>query len=81
MSVLQPEVQAALTQLLSALQSSDNTLRSQAEEQLNGDWTTQRPDVLLMGLAEQSQGAEDASVCFFNIERTQDRVGQAGIMC
>ena len=62
MSVLPAEVQGALTQLLQALQSPDNTLRSQAEEQLNNDWTPNRPEVLLMGLAEQLQVAENPSV-------------------
>ena len=62
MSVLPAEVQGALTQLLQVLQSPDNTLRSQAEEQLNNDWTPNRPEVLLMGLAEQSQVAENPPV-------------------
>lgn len=62
MSVLPPDVQPALSQLLRALGSPDNTLRTQAEEQLNNDWIQGRPDVLLMGLAEQIQGAEDAVV-------------------
>ena len=60
--MLPPEVQTSLTQLLQALSSGDNALRSQAEEQLNNDWTANRPDILLMGLVEQIQGAEDAAV-------------------
>lgn len=51
--MLPAEVTAELTQLLQALQSADNTTRSQAEEHLQSNWTTPRPDVLLMGLAEQ----------------------------
>lgn len=62
MSMLPPEVQTTLTQLLQALSSGDNALRSQAEEQLNNDWTANRPDILLMGLVEQIQGAQDAAV-------------------
>lgn len=62
MSMLPPDVQPALSQLLRALGSPDNSLRTQAEEQLNNDWIQSRPDVLLMGLAEQIQGAEDAVV-------------------
>ena len=62
MSVLPPEVHTALSQLLAALSSPDNNARSQAEEQLNSDWAANRPDVLLMGLAEQMQGAEDPTV-------------------
>ena len=63
MSMLPLEVQTTLTQLLQALSSGDNALRSQAEDQLNNDWTANRPDILLMGLVEQIQGAPDAAVC------------------
>ncbi|CAG8304434.1 unnamed protein product [Penicillium salamii] len=59
MSLLPPEVHTALSQLLSALSTPDNTVRSQAEDQLNNDWVQNRPDVLLMGLAEQLGGASD----------------------
>ena len=62
MSVLPPEVHTALAQLLQGLQATDNTARSQAEEKLNTEWVQQRPDVLLMGLAEQMQGAQDEGV-------------------
>lgn len=62
MSVLPAEVQGALNQLLQALASPDNTLRTQAEEQLNDDWTPNRPDMLLVGLVEQIQAAQDPSV-------------------
>ncbi len=62
MSLLPAEVQGALQQLLQALSSTDNTIRSQAEEQLNSDWTANRADVLLMGLAEQIQNAQDTQV-------------------
>lgn len=62
MSLLPPDVQPALSQLLGALSSPDNRLRTQAEEQLNNDWIQNRPDVLLMGLTEQVQGAGDAVV-------------------
>lgn len=62
MSLLPPEVHSALSQLLGALASADNVLRSQAEEQLNNDWAQNRPDVLLMGLVEQIQGAEETIV-------------------
>ncbi|KAI9829591.1 MAG: hypothetical protein M1819_006096 [Sarea resinae] len=59
MSMLPAEVHAALTQLLQGLVSADNNVRTQAEEQLNNEWVVARPDVLLMGLVEQIQGAED----------------------
>lgn len=62
MSILPPDVHAELTQLLQALQSADNSIRSQAEDHLQNNWTTTRPEVLLMGLAEQIQNAADASV-------------------
>ncbi len=60
--MLSAAVHAALNQLLQGLQSPDNLLRSQSEENLNSEWITARPDVLLMGLTEQVQGAEDANV-------------------
>ncbi|KAJ5672118.1 hypothetical protein N7507_001245 [Penicillium longicatenatum] len=59
MSLLPPEVHTALSQLLRSLSTPDNAVRSQAEDQLNNDWVQNRPDVLLMGLAEQIGGAED----------------------
>ncbi|GAB0131840.1 hypothetical protein EsDP_00000297 [Epichloe bromicola] len=59
MSLLSAEVHAELTQLLQALQSADNATRSQAEEHLQNNWTGHRPEVLLVGLAEQIQGAGD----------------------
>lgn len=62
MSVLPPDVHAALAQLLQGLQSTDNAARSAAEENLTTEWVSQRPEVLLMGLAEQMQGANDESV-------------------
>lgn len=67
MSLLPPEVHTALSQLLNALTTPDNTVRAQAEEQLSSEWVNARPDVLLMGLAEQIQGAENASVCLLSI--------------
>jgi hypothetical protein len=62
MSLLSAEVHAELTQLLQALQSADNATRSQAEEHLQNNWTSSRPEVLLMGLAEQVQAAGDNAV-------------------
>lgn len=64
MSMLPPEVNAELAQLLQALQSSDNNIRSQAEEHLQNNWNGTRPDVLLMGLAEQIASSPDTSVCY-----------------
>lgn len=49
-------------QLLQGLQATDNPTRTKAEEQLNTAWVAQRPDVLLMGLAEQMEGATDEGV-------------------
>lgn len=53
MSLLPPDLVLELSQLLQALQSADNTIRSQAEDHLQNNWTVPRPDALLMGLAEQ----------------------------
>jgi hypothetical protein len=63
MSLLSPEIHAELSQLLQALQSPENGIRSQAEEHLQNNWTNTRPEVLLMGLAEQIQAAGDTTVC------------------
>ena len=62
MSILGPEVHTALTQLLAGLSSSENEVRTRAEEQLNTDWVTARPDILLMGLVEQMLESPDPSV-------------------
>jgi len=62
MSVLGPDIHKALNQLLHGLQSSDNVVRSQAEETLNNEWVVPRPDILLMGLVEQIQAADDQNV-------------------
>lgn len=62
MSVLPPDVHSDLTQLLEALQSSDNNVRSQAEEHLANNWQATKPEMLLMGLVEQLQGASEATV-------------------
>ena len=60
--MLPPEVSQSLSTLLQVLSSSDNVTRAEAEEALNNDWTTNRPDVLLMGLVEQIQSTQDAAV-------------------
>jgi hypothetical protein len=62
MSLLPPEVNAELAQVLQALQSADNNVRSQAEDHLQNNWTATRPEVLLMGLVEQIAGSHDATV-------------------
>jgi hypothetical protein len=62
MSLLPAEAHQELLQLLTALQSPDNTARTQAEEHLHNNWTSTRPEVLLMGLAEQIQGSQDNAV-------------------
>jgi len=62
MSVLPPQVHAELAELLQALQSPDNSIRSQAEEHLTNQWTNAKPEILLMGLVEQIQGSNDATV-------------------
>ncbi|KAI0005217.1 importin beta-3 subunit [Xylariaceae sp. FL0662B] len=65
MSILPVETHAELTQLLQALQSPDNSIRSQAEDHLQNSWTNTRPEVLLMGLAEQTSASTDTSLRSF----------------
>ncbi|RMZ75758.1 hypothetical protein DV737_g5144, partial [Chaetothyriales sp. CBS 132003] len=59
------EAQAALQQLLQALQSTDNIVRSQAEDNLNNVWFAERVDWLLVGLAEQIQSAPETQTRSF----------------
>jgi len=59
MSVLPAEVHTALANLLQGLQSPDNVTRTTAEQQLNDEWVAQRPEVLLMGLSEQIELAQE----------------------
>lgn len=68
MSVLPAETHAELTQLLQALQSPDNSIRTQAEGHLQNTWTNTRPEILLMGLAEQISASTETTVrvaCFY----------------
>ncbi|KAM0324546.1 hypothetical protein ACHAQA_007931 [Verticillium albo-atrum] len=65
MSILPADVHAELTQLLQALQSADNNIRAQAEEHLQNNWTNTRPEILLMGLAEQVQAASETPIRSF----------------
>lgn len=62
MSLLPPGIHDSLTRLLQGLSSSDNSIRTQAEDQLNNEWVQKQPDVLLMGLVEQIAASEDLSV-------------------
>ena len=62
MSMLPPDVHSVLSQLLQGLQSADNVVRTNAEESLNNEWIATRPDVLLMALVEQMQGAQEIVV-------------------
>ena len=61
--MISADVLNALQGLLVALQSPDNTTRTQAEESLTTRWITQNPDMLLSGLAEQVKNNEDPKVC------------------
>jgi hypothetical protein len=69
MSVLPAEVHTALAALLQGLQSPDNVQRTNAEQQLNEEWVAQRPEVLLMGLSEQIELAQDTSVSMQSVPR------------
>lgn len=70
MSLLSPEIHAALAHLLQGLSRPDNNARSAAEEQLNTDWVAARPDVLLMGLVEHIQASGEVSVSRLNSIRS-----------
>lgn len=82
MSVLPPGVYDTLGQLLQTLQSTNNTIRSAAEQQLNDDWTYSRPDVTLMGLVEHMQGSSDSSVkCLMGHAPSPTDDALASILC
>jgi len=66
MSVLPGDVLQSLAQLLQGLQSSDNSVRSQAEESLSNDWVASRPEILLMGLAELLGSSQETIVRLLN---------------
>ena len=74
MSMLPADVTAELSQLLQALQSADNNVRSQAEDHLQANWTATRPEVLLMGLVEQIAGSHDATVSLSPLGATRQSV-------
>jgi importin-5 len=65
MSILAPQIHAELEQLLQGLQSADNNIRSQAEDHLQNNWTNTRPEVLLLGLAEQIGASTNAQVGYW----------------
>ncbi|KAF2737961.1 importin subunit beta-3 [Polyplosphaeria fusca] len=65
MSVLSPEVHSELATLLKGLQSPDNVERTNAEQQLNDVWLAGRPNVLLVGLSEQAQLAQEPATRSF----------------
>lgn len=67
MSVLAPEAHAELLQLLDALKSNDNNVRTQAEDHLATNWVATKPEVLLMGLVEQVHGSSDKGVSIFGL--------------
>lgn len=62
-SILGADTYNELTQTLQALQSPDNTIRSQAEDYLQNTWVNTRPEYLLLGLAEHISNSSDVSVC------------------
>lgn len=79
-SQLPPAITAELQQLLHGLASADNSVRSGAEASLNDDWMVVRPDVLLLGLAEQIAMGEPANVSCdpFRRKPVDGRGGHAG---
>lgn len=79
MSMLPPNIAAALQQLLPALASPDNNIRLQAEENLNTEWIANQPDLLLTGLAEQVRTNEDAGVSDLQWPSAQEK--QNSICC
>ena len=54
-----------ITQLLTELQSHDNTKRSQAEESLDQHWLTHLPMEFLFGLSTLIVSAHDSQVIHY----------------
>jgi importin-5 len=63
------ELQQALQQILSALSEPNNEIRQAAEDNLNNEWVTARPDALLTGLTEQVRANEDPAVSRYAVAR------------
>ncbi|KAF3907148.1 Importin-5 [Orbilia brochopaga] len=59
------EARVAMEPLLQALTSTDNAARSRAEEVLANDWVGQRPELLMLGLADTIRTSEDANTRSF----------------
>lgn len=62
MPFIQQEAALALTSLLSSLKHTDNEVRTKAEASLHEQWIAHEPEMLLVGLAEQANTAQDSSV-------------------
>jgi hypothetical protein len=78
MSLLSPDIHAAILELLTTLKSNDNVLRAKAEEVLNAEWVQKKPDILLMALAEQILASEDVEVSLISSQEA-DEIG--GLEC
>jgi hypothetical protein len=61
-SLVSSDVVSQLNQVLSSLVSNNNDLRSSAERQLNEQWITQQPELLLLSLAQLGRAHEEAHV-------------------
>ncbi|PKC17490.1 ARM repeat-containing protein [Rhizophagus irregularis] len=58
-SLVPSDVVSQLNQVLSSLVSNNNDLRSSAERQLNEQWITQQPELLLLSLAQLGRAHEE----------------------
>lgn len=66
MSSIPQDIQQVLGNLLSALSSTDNEFRKQAEASLNNDWFSKdKVDILLVFLAEQAANGNDENTRAF----------------
>ncbi|KAF9365094.1 hypothetical protein BGX34_011434 [Mortierella sp. NVP85] len=65
MSSIPQETVQRLLQVLTSLVSTDNSVRSVAETQLNNEWITKTPDALLQGLAHLTRNSDVADLRSF----------------
>jgi len=64
---LTPDSVNQLVNVLSQLTSTDNSLRTAAENELNDTWVRQKPHVLLSALANLIHSSPEAAVSKMNI--------------
>jgi hypothetical protein len=66
-SLVSPELVTQFNQVFSNLATSDNDLRTMAENQLNDQWLAQQPNFLLLSLTQLGRTHDKIEVKFLYI--------------